>query len=495
MDVNAGSRLAWTDVPVLPAVLLFSICFFVSSLIPPFQSPDEGAHIKRAYLLARGQFVLHSPQGQPPSGDLDLIGGMVDSGLVAYVDAYYKLRFAPGRRVSADEVAIADGLSWTGAKEFSPAYQPSPLVSNFPGIYLPQALGLALGEGLGLSIDRSYRLSRFMALSVASAVLGVAFSIYSPSALTLSLLVIPMSIFQMSSASIDGVATAVSILAVSIFMKIASDKQESNRRFLAVMAVSVFVVASSRQHLSALVFLIVATFYYTRKNTSLLAGGGVATLLAVWSYVSHVMMGNGSVILDPSPSVNMAYYLAHPGALVKVLVATWTNKDLLKFYFQSFLGVLGWLDARFADRVYLQMFALIVLIACVSISFKKTRDDWPARVSLLLCGMGSVLLVFLGDLIFLNRYSDTLIHMVQGRYFLVPALLVAYALDPGKRKEWETRRLAGSLLLAILVLFSVSTTTKLLLGRYYIPAQQPVLRSTDARPDGARRGRARRRRA
>ena len=57
------------------AIVLFCLCFAISTLIPPFQSPDEDVHVKRAYLLGHGQVWLSTPANSPT-------GGLIDQGLL-----------------------------------------------------------------------------------------------------------------------------------------------------------------------------------------------------------------------------------------------------------------------------------------------------------------------------------------------------------------------------------------------------------------------------
>ena len=166
-------------------VALFLACFLSSVIIPPFQSPDEFDHVKRAYLLTQGRIVLESPEGKSS-------GGMIDTGLLAYMRSYGNVPFAPERKLSADEIDEAKIIRWAGTKEFSTAPGTG---YYFPLIYAPQATGLIVGQMLGISVEQSYRLARFLVLVFASLIIAIAFLIHPPSPLAAALLVIPMSLF------------------------------------------------------------------------------------------------------------------------------------------------------------------------------------------------------------------------------------------------------------------------------------------------------------
>ena len=108
--LTCPSQRAWS----LFAMALFVICFAVSAITPSFQSPDEVDHVKRAYLLTTGQFVLDTPPGQSS-------GGMVDSGLLAYMSGYENIPFKRERKLFSDDDHEEQNISWSGVGEYSTA--------------------------------------------------------------------------------------------------------------------------------------------------------------------------------------------------------------------------------------------------------------------------------------------------------------------------------------------------------------------------------------
>jgi len=210
ISLNASNKTSlWMILFILAAGSFFS------AIIPPFQSPDEFDHISRAYLFSKGTIVLDAPKGKDT-------GGMIDTGLMAYMSAYEVLPRKRDRKLSADEIYAANRITWKGTK----AFRALPGISYyFPVIYTPQAVGLTLGEKLKLSVDTSYRLARFMALVFVAIILIIAFNIYPVNPLTIALLMIPMSVFQMSSASQDGISVALGILAIATFLRMTTENK------------------------------------------------------------------------------------------------------------------------------------------------------------------------------------------------------------------------------------------------------------------------------
>lgn len=83
----------------LIACLIF-IGTMLSSIIPPFQSPDEFDHIKRAYVLSKGELTLVSPPNISS-------GGYIDNGLLQYMDGFTYLPFEEKHTVARETIEHA----------------------------------------------------------------------------------------------------------------------------------------------------------------------------------------------------------------------------------------------------------------------------------------------------------------------------------------------------------------------------------------------------
>src|SRR5882762_2404479 len=76
----------------------------ISFVIPPFQSPDEPDHLKRAYLLSKGEVFLGSSNG--------MTGGEIDSGLLRYMESFDGIPFNYDRKLSAAIIQSSKGIRW-----------------------------------------------------------------------------------------------------------------------------------------------------------------------------------------------------------------------------------------------------------------------------------------------------------------------------------------------------------------------------------------------
>ena len=61
-------------------LLFFFFVLGISFFIPQLQSPDEEAHLNRAYLLSKGEVFLGAADG--------VTGGKVDSGFLKYINSF-----------------------------------------------------------------------------------------------------------------------------------------------------------------------------------------------------------------------------------------------------------------------------------------------------------------------------------------------------------------------------------------------------------------------
>ncbi|MEX5683700.1 DUF2142 domain-containing protein [Pseudomonas silesiensis] len=447
--------------PKVIALLIFFVCYVISLLTPPFQSPDEINHIKRAYLLGSGKIVLDTPPGNPS-------GGMIDTGLLSFIKSYEHIPFHSEEKVSRTNLYESNGIEWSKKESFSEAAGTG---YYFPLVYLPQAVALKIGYALSLSVADSYKLTRLFSLATLCLLLFIAFSIYSPSLLTACLLLLPMTLFQMASASLDGISTALAVFAISVFMKISAEKENSKTILFTSLILSIVLLTSSRTHLLPLLLLPFASYFYTKQRRYLFAGIAISLLVITWIIIAIKFTTDGRPEAGASPGKTAVFYIEHPFILISTIFNTITDKNMILFYAESFIGILGWLDAQFERVIYIVFFALITFAMLVSVSLEKIKKELIPRSILLICSLSAVILMFIALLLTWKTSQATIIQGVQGRYLLVPALLFSYALSTTPRGK--KGKYIGIALGSFLVLYSVSTMSTLILDRYYIQPEQP----------------------
>lgn len=439
--------------------LLFAASAWLSTVTPPFQSPDEFEHITRAYLLGQGEFVLSAPAGQSS-------GGEIDTGLNQYMNRFNSLPFHPERKLTDSEITSAKEIYWTKKSEFRPALG---MAYYFPAIYAVHTFGLYLGKHLDLSVDASYRLTRMVLLLATCLILYYSFSIYSPPALVLGILLVPMSLFQLSSASLDGISTALAIFVISAFLRIRMDGEKSNPYLFPLMLIGWTLIASSRLQLFPMIFLAaVASVYYLKRSIYLIFVAICTALVLGWQIIVMKTIVDGRVKLGASSTEIISFYLHHPFNLIKVFIATLTDSELMRGLFSSFFGMLGWLDTPFIGKEYLYLLALVSAIFFISIKSPRTSNTKLFVALLTIISVIAISIVFFAMLVTWTPHPAKIIEGIQGRYFIIPAIIIAYALNKSIDECESYRRILILTLILCLGLYSFISTDHLLMNRYYL---------------------------
>ena len=232
---------------------LFLIVLCISYLIPPFQSPDEFNHLKRAYLLSKGDVFLHN-KGH-------VVGGYIDNGLLNYMTLFDEIPFKYDKKLYNQGYSSSRQITWSGKRQFSPL--PNTAL-YFPLPYLPQALAFIVGEHSSMTVSNTYYLARFFSLTATLALLGCALLLYPAPLIVITAFITPMSLFQLGSASLDSVSFAMCVLAASLYMRGGDNRYSFNQPMLYALTACVFALATSRLYLFPLALL--PSFLYHKSS-------------------------------------------------------------------------------------------------------------------------------------------------------------------------------------------------------------------------------------
>ena len=451
----------------------------LSVLMVPIQSPDENSHLARAYLLSRGELLLQDfpaqlePVAESPAMAIFFerarlqkgrMGGMVDQGLLRFINGYMELASKPDRRLTDTEQKRLAELEWTGRRDFT-------LLPGtgyyFPAIYAPHALGFGLGQWMSLSVAHSYQLVRGLTLLVCLVMLWRAFQLLMPSPAVMALLMLPMSVFQLLSPTLDGLTTSLAVLAISIFLRNASLGGRHSAGASWSLAVCVFLLATTRAHLLVLLAL---PFFLAWRSLSIrdfCLGCGAALAAFAWTGFALGSTTDVRIVRQQGTVEMLLLYAADPMAFLRVVWVSVTDPEFSTFYQKSFIGILGWLDAPLAKLFYPVLWAGLGLCVVMSLSFAKLSENWQLRVLLLGLALISVGGIFLALLATWTPHPALLVHGVQGRYFVVPALMLAYAMSALEMTEGSLRHRMASVTTAGFAVLCISALTLTLFGRYH----------------------------
>jgi uncharacterized membrane protein len=460
-------------------VLTFLAASAFSWLIPPMQSPDEDSHIYRAYLISTGQLLLqpvpaHSTQ---PINDAEVealvgrarrqdgrAGGFIERGLLRFSDSYMALARTAANRLTSSERELLARVEWTGVVQ----YYPLPGTGYyFPAVYAPQAMGLAVGQLLDLKIVRSYQLMRACTLIACFAMLWLACRLVVPNPLVVAILLLPMSLFQLVSPTVDGLTTSLAVLTASQFLAAIDPGRKHSPALSWGLAMCIFVLATSRTHLLPLLALPFYLAWQRQSRRDFFLGCLITVATLAWILFALQTTNDPRVVRSQTTTQLLIQYATNPAAYFKIVIASLGDAELFTFYQQSFIGILGWLDTPLAGYFYPTLWAGLAFCAVASVSISTLQRDWSARLLLVAIAVASIGMIFLAMLATWTPHPASVVKGVQGRYFVVPAILLGYAASGYVTLQPPLRQWMAGLAVAGFALTSFSALTMALLGRYH----------------------------
>lgn len=405
------------------AILMALMCvIWITRFIPPLQSPDENVHLLRADMIAHGQLLL-----QPGSSSAGREGGLMDTHFSAFVSSMLNIANPWGdKSLTPNLLERAKDTDWSHTESFVNAAGTG---YYLPVIYAPHAAGLFIARQLDLSMLASYELTRGLVVLTSVGILALAFSIYMPNALTLVLLLTPMSLFQLASPTIDGVSAALAILLLSLWIFLSNNLKKEHPRKICWMEfwlyACIFILCTARTNMlpALLIPLILLKQAYTPKRLAAILALYALTL--GWIAFAAMTTYDARVVRELSTLQIATNYLTHPWDFFTLLWDTIRDTQTRKFYRDSYIGIMGWLDVPVPKKSIRILSGMIVITLLIAAIKTKWREKILMRSALLAIGLLSILLIFFALAVTWNLYPVEKISGVQGRYFIIPTLFIA----------------------------------------------------------------------
>jgi len=401
---------------LIVGLLVFLPVLVISVVTPPFQSPDEFVHFERAYFISQGETNLVIRNG--------IVGGELDPAYLNYDEYYQEIARYSDKRISAMKLEMSRYVEWSDERIFERHFATAPYMF---AVYIPQALGIKIGQILDLSIDSTYRLARLFILLVVVLCLVKAFTIVQPSLLTLTILFMPMTLFQFSAVTVDAFTIALAVLSVSIYCRSMLNDGTLTRFQFTIMMIGIVIVVTSRLYMLPLLLLPLLMVVKDPNKFDLSIFGLSVLVIILWLSHGWVHTVDTSVQFEQSRAEVATFYLRHPFQFFDIFANTLDRFG--EFYVDGFIGILGWLDTRFSDAFYSISTCFLGVALVLSISLKQVKENILGNTTLIVVSISSSLLVFIALLISSASHPATLITGIQGRYFTIPALIFAYAIS------------------------------------------------------------------
>ena len=437
-------------------LILLIICshIFLFNYIPHGQSPDEFAHIVRASSLAHGHIILKEDTVSNQNA-----GEFIDKSLHQYYADLSYIPFHYEKKITNEVNTSIKKLRFSG--DYIYCSIPTHAV-YFPLSYLPQALAIFVGERFHLRIYKTIIIARILNLVSIIALLLAASYFYKLPLLGNIILLMPMSIFQFTSVSSDGLQYAILFLIISLFLNIL---HAFTYRKLIWMCIFIFIIVTHRFSLIVLCLLpfYLCTIQFSKKILFL----SLSLLICSLGWIGLVMH------LCPRPDRalssidSLIFYLQQPITTAGYYINTLTNKFMLDFMATSFVGKLGWLDYD-VNRIFIKITWLLIISISLTyiIKFRIYKKLISINTLLICLSILSFFALLTCELIQWTTFPcDGIIQGEQGRHIILSFIILIYGLF--KNKDIFIERYSGIITL-VYGIASIYFTLNSTIFRYWI---------------------------
>lgn len=435
----------WIEAILRPqSIFLFLAVVFgllFTFTLPPFQVPDEAAHMFRAYQLSKFDLKVDTQSNVygnylPPSPDNYVAGAYLPASFDSVQMKFHYLKFQANNKTSKKAIDEACAIQVEPEKKkFTEITAGAYSFFN----YIPQLPAIVIGRVFQLNVLPLFYLGRLFAL--AFYILCVYFSIrIIPFGKNILLAVglIPISLTLAGSYSGDCVILSFTFLAVALSLYHMTRTVNSLKNGKLIFLITIIALLGLLKPIYfpiILMLLLIPSKSFEQKKeyylTLLIPFSISIILIVVWQYVtSQTVVANAALIgkdIIQTPSYQFHRILANPFILFDILTQTIQAKGV--FYYKSLIGILGYLDTWLPKWIYNAYYVLLIAVALLdytkSYTFSMLQRSLIVFMSVGIF-LGTIFIMFILDGI---ESKDTLVAQgVQGRYLIPPLMTILFAL-------------------------------------------------------------------
>ena len=441
--------------------LLISLFFGFLILLtnPPFQAADENLHFFRIYQLS--EFKLLSDKNN------DKIGTNLPTSLLTLTKKFEYLNHQSNLKTDLTTIKKCFNIALNKNEQ---TFIEFPSASVYAPIgYTPQIVGIWVSKLINSPPILMMYISRFFNLIAYSLSIFYAIKITPVKKWLFFLLgLMPMSIYQGSSLSIDGCTIGLSFLFIAfcLFLAYEESKSEITKRDMILFTALISCIALSKFTYILLIFLFFLvpkskfknnTSYYGYFSLALITS---FILLFIWTQLIKDIKIPTFFGYDNTES-QAKYIFSNFSNYISIVFYTLLSRA--NSYVVSFFGLLGWMDTRlpvFLKDLYLN--SLLVIAIC---SVETNTVVIKAKQKILFSTI-TVIYVLLLLTIFFIYYTPgvAIIEGIQGRYF-IPIIPLFYLLFHNNIKALQLPKL--NIFAVIVPIFTLILSMISLVVRYY----------------------------
>ncbi len=448
---------------------LFLFCAGLTGLglalfTPIGQVPDEPTHIARADGLLYGRILGYPTLYQPPAGgQVEILSGVTNSLSVVKASVSELWETWPDKPLPPAVKAQARAVTW----DTRTTYRPCNMDEYMPALYVPAAVGIAVGKGIGLSplhslyAGRIAMLCSFLAMGFAALRLA---RFGRP--LIFALLTLPMTLCLAGSFNLDGQMLGAAILAAALLTRV-----PERAAWLGGLVCLALVTSSKPPYMLLLLLALVplgAPFLLRRAVITALFGLAPLAWVALMFRYSYTVWyrpayhpgplwpgSPGILLTSTSVRENLYVLLARPAEILRLplqfLVTDWHA------LWMTILGVFGWGPVQLTGWEYAGWVVALAAAAlgCLAGPVRRVRRLDAGFIAAVL--FASMIAMELALYLTWTDVGKASIDGINGRYFLLfpPFLVLMLPGLGGRLARLEAWLALPAMLLAVMDIYTL----------------------------------------
>ena len=411
--------------------LFFGIIFVF--LTPPFQSPDEDSHFKKAYQISRGNFY--------PTVKDNKKGNYFPKEMLIYIDDKLSYIGDRDKKYLYSEMVMDQHSHMNYDDKKFNNYSTNSII---PIVYTAPAIGILFSKisakifGLEM-ISTAYMLYFARIFCLIFSIVVTYFAIKTTPVFKKTFAVvalIPMSLYLGSMVTYDNVLDSLILLALSFILKISYDKkiEKIPKSYIGILII-IGVILLNVKTVYFLVFLMMFSIpvkkFKDRKGMFKMAAIIIAFILGITLLLKLPLMLQKVVSESSSlASKQLSFVLNNPFKYLKILLLNIYEQRY--FQLSSMICLFGLVDTYVPIPIIFMAYIYLVVIALMEGSIDKIKISRQLKITglifilLAVFGIYSAMYISWTPLI-TNKVGGDYISGVQGRYFLpliMPVLLL-----------------------------------------------------------------------
>lgn len=391
---------------------------------PPFQVRDEPNHFFKAYYLSEGG-ILSLRINDSLGADLPTsVGDMVNQ------------RFPAEGALPGHKYRLLDIVSaWSQSDDFDRRqFTPFSYIASYsPTLYAPQAFGISIARGFGVSTLGQFYAGRLFNAGVGiMLVIGAIVLMPFGRGVMMAFAAFPMVSYQIGSLSADAMIIGLSFFTLAYTLRLATCATLPRWAVLWPGLLSLLALAKGVYLPIALAGFAIKpwrTWYVVALLLSLMIAFVVALEWLKYNsgnFIRQSFIGRYSLIHMQSalPSEQISYVVNHPFLFFKILTESFVSR--MPVYAVDAIGRFGWFTVMLPIPIYV-IAVISATLAVASPSVLKVRILGWTRLFWGTIVLGICLLIEAALYLTATQFGANYVEGVQGRYFipLLPLLGIA----------------------------------------------------------------------